>query len=67
MKVTPRGSDPERRHKISMAQGKEDANDSVIKHTYSGGGVMIGEVTISSCRHTLSGGGVAADEVMIGS
>jgi hypothetical protein len=67
MKVTPRGSDPERRHKISTAQGKEDANCLVIKHTYSGGGVMTGEMTINSCRHTLSGGGETADEVMIGS
>jgi hypothetical protein len=39
------GSDRERRHKISTAQGKEDANDSVIKHNCSGGGVMIGGVT----------------------
>jgi hypothetical protein len=66
MKVTLRGLDPERRRKISTAQGKEDANNSVIIHTCSGG-VMTGEVTISSCRHTLSGGGVTADEVMIGS
>jgi hypothetical protein len=49
MKVTPRGSDPERRHKIKAAQGKEDANDSVIKHTYSGGGAMTAdEVMIGS-------------------
>jgi hypothetical protein len=67
MKVTPRGSNPKRRHKISTAQGKEDANDSMIKHTYSGGGVMTGEVTISSCRHTLFGGAVIADEAMISS
>jgi hypothetical protein len=40
MKVTPRGSNPERRHEIKEAQGKEDANDSGIKRTYSGGGAM---------------------------
>jgi hypothetical protein len=51
MKVTMRGSDSERRHKISTTLGKEDANDSVMKHTCSGGGVMTGEVTISSCKH----------------
>jgi hypothetical protein len=67
MSAIPRGSDLERRHKISTAQGKEDVNSLVIKHTCSGGGVMTGEVTISSCRRTLSGGGVTADEVMIGS
>jgi hypothetical protein len=67
MKVILRGSDPERRHKISAAQGKEDANDLVIKHTCSGGGVMTGEVTISSRRHTLSGGAMTADEEMISS
>jgi hypothetical protein len=49
MKVTPRGSDPERRHKIKAAQGKEDANESVIKHTCSGGGAMTAdEVMIGS-------------------
>jgi hypothetical protein len=49
MKVTPRGLDPERRYKISTAQGKEDVNDSVIKHTCSGGGAMIAnEVMIGS-------------------
>jgi hypothetical protein len=31
MRATPRGLDPERRQKISTAQGKEDANGSVIK------------------------------------
>jgi hypothetical protein len=67
MRAIPRGSDPERRHKISTAQGKEDANGSVIKYTCSGGGVMTSEVTISSCRCTLSGGGVTSNEVMIGS
>jgi hypothetical protein len=40
MKVTPRVSDTKRRHKIKAAQGKEDANDLVIKHTCSGGGAM---------------------------
>jgi hypothetical protein len=30
MKVIPRGSDPERRHKIKAAHEKKDANDSVI-------------------------------------
>jgi hypothetical protein len=52
MKVTPRGSNPERRHKTKVAQetqGKEDANNSVTKHTYPGEGAM------------------TADEVMIGS
>jgi hypothetical protein len=52
MKVTPRGLDPERKHKTKAAQetqGKEDANDLVTKHTYPGGGVM------------------TADEAMIGS
>jgi hypothetical protein len=48
MKVTPRGSDPERRHKIKAAQGKEDANDSVIKHTCSGGAMTADEVMIGS-------------------
>jgi UDP-3-O-[3-hydroxymyristoyl] glucosamine N-acyltransferase len=50
-----------------MAQGKEDANGSMIKHTYSGEGVIADEVTIGSCRCTLSGGGLIADEVTIGS
>jgi hypothetical protein len=52
MKVTPRGSNPKRRHKTKAAQetqGKEDANNSVTKHTCPGEGVM------------------TADEVMIGS
>jgi hypothetical protein len=67
MRATLRGSNPERRPKISTAQGKEDANGSVIKHTCSGEGVIADEVTIGSCRRTLSGGGVIADEVAIGS
>jgi hypothetical protein len=47
-KATPRGSGPERRHKISTAQGK-DVNNLVIKHTYSGGGVTTAdEVMIGS-------------------
>jgi hypothetical protein len=52
MKVTPRGSDPEIRHKTKAAQetqGKEDANNLVTKHTCPGEGAMM------------------ADEVMIGS
>jgi hypothetical protein len=52
MKVTLRGSDPERRHKTKAAQetqGKEDANDSVTKHTYTGeGAMMANEVMIGS-------------------
>jgi hypothetical protein len=49
MKVTLRGSNPERRHRISTAQGKEDVKDSVIKHTCSGGEAMTAdEVTIGS-------------------
>jgi hypothetical protein len=67
MRAAPRGSDPERRHKIGTAQGKEDANGSVIKHTCSGEGVIADEVTIGSCRRTLSGGGVTADVVANGS
>jgi hypothetical protein len=49
MKVTSRDSDPERRYKIKTAQGKEDANDALIKHTCSGGGAMTAdEVMIGS-------------------
>jgi hypothetical protein len=66
MRAVPRGSDPERRCKISTAQGKEEANGSVIKHTCSGEGVTADEMTIGSCRRTLSGG-VTADVVAIGS
>jgi hypothetical protein len=48
MKATPRGSAPERRHKISAAQGK-DVNNLVIKHTCSRGGAMtVDEVMIGS-------------------
>jgi hypothetical protein len=67
MRATPRGSDPERRQNVSTAQGKEDANSSVIKHTCSGEGVIADEVMIGSCRCTLSEGGVIADDVAIGS
>jgi hypothetical protein len=52
MKVTLRGSDPERRHKTKAAQetqGKEDANDSVTKHTCPGeGAITVDEVMIGS-------------------
>jgi hypothetical protein len=49
MKVTPRGSDPKRRHKIKAAQGKEDSNNSVTNHTCPGGGAMTAhEVMIGS-------------------
>jgi hypothetical protein len=49
MKVTPRGPNPEGRHKTKVAQGKEDANDSVIKHTCSrGGAITVDEVMIGS-------------------
>jgi hypothetical protein len=77
MRAIPRGSDPERRYKISTAQGKEEANGSVIKHTCSGEewsrrtlsreGVTADVVAIGSCRRTLSRGGLVADEVTIGS
>jgi hypothetical protein len=67
MRATPRGSDPERRQKISTAQGKEDANGSVIIHTCSGERVIVDEATISSCKRAFSGGGEIADEVAIGS
>jgi hypothetical protein len=67
MRAAPRGSNPERRYKVSTTQGKEEANGSVIKHTCSGEGVTADEVTIGSCRRTLSGGGVTADVVAIGS
>jgi hypothetical protein len=67
MRAVPRGLDPERRYKISTAQGKEEANSLVIKHTCSGEGVIADEVTIGSCRRTLSGGGVTADVVVISS
>jgi hypothetical protein len=67
MRAVLRGSDPERRYKISTAQGKKEANGSVINHTCSGEGVTVDDVATGSCRCTLSGGGVTADVVPIGS
>jgi hypothetical protein len=49
MKVTPRGSDPERRHKTKAAQetqGKEDANNSVTKHTCLGEGALTADAVM---------------------
>jgi hypothetical protein len=67
MRATPRGSDPERRWKVSTVQMKKDVKGSVIKHTCSGEGVIADKVMIGSCRHTLSRGGVTANEGVIGS